>query len=69
MENKRWGQRAAKAGIAKGQVVLGAGEKRDFPSIDHFHARWHLTHRPGGSVPVTLWDADEERSVQLPVGD
>ncbi len=68
-ENKRWGQRAAAAGIAKGQVVLGAGGKRDFASIDHFHAWWRLTRKAGESVPVTLWEGGEEREIPLPVGE
>jgi hypothetical protein len=41
-DNRRYGEAAAAAGLAVGDVVLAVDGRRDFTSIDHFHAWWRL---------------------------
>jgi hypothetical protein len=66
-ENQRFGRRAAKAGIRDGMVVLGTTTKRDFESIDHFHAWWRLNVQPGSTVKVVVLQAGTEVIVDVPV--
>jgi S1-C subfamily serine protease len=66
-----WGDQAhrgapvKKAGIKKGDVVLSFAGKRDFRSIDHFHAWVSLTRTAGETVEVELLRGGERRTVEL----
>ena len=67
-ENQRWGKAAAAAGVRDGMIVLGTEEKRDFLSIDHFHAWWRLQVEPGSTVRLAIWKHGELTFIRLPVG-
>ncbi len=66
-ENQRWGQAAARAGIRDGMVILGTETKRDFQSIDHFHAWWRLEVEPGSVVRVAFWKDGEVDFIDMNV--
>lgn len=68
-ENQRWGKAAAAAGVHDGMIVLGTAEKRDFQSIDHFHAWWRLQVQPGSTVRVAILKQGELAYIDLPVGE
>jgi membrane-associated protease RseP (regulator of RpoE activity) len=65
--NARLGRAAARAGVREGQVVLGTTIKRDFESVDHFHAWWRLTRRVGEEVELLLWKDGIQTKLVLPV--
>jgi hypothetical protein len=48
------GRNAQKAGLRKGDVVIAVGGQRDFESVDHFHAWYRLTRRPGETLDVEI---------------
>lgn len=62
-ENSRLGQAAQRRGLRKGQIVLGTSQKRDFASIEHFHAWWRLTRAVGEEFDLILWEDGQERAV------
>lgn len=66
-ENQRFGKEAARAGLRQGDVLLCAAGKRDFDSVDHFHAWWRLTRSLGERVPVEVMREGERRTLELEV--
>lgn len=64
-EEARTGQNAAKAGLKKGDVVLSVDGKRDFESVDHFHAWVRLTKREGDTLDLETLRAGERRTLEL----
>jgi hypothetical protein len=66
-EERRYGEAAVRAGVQKGDVVLGADGKRDFASPDHFQAWWRLEVKPGQRVRLEVLRGEERRTVELPV--
>jgi len=68
-ENRRWGQAAARAGVRDGMTILGTKAKRDFDSIDHFHAWWRLTVKPQSTVTLVIWEDGKEVELAVPVGE
>ena len=54
-ENARFGRGAREQGLRKGEIVLGTSLKRDFDSVDHFHAWWRLTRRPSEHFDLLVW--------------
>ena len=68
-ENQRWGKAAAAAGVRDGLIVLGTADKRDFQSIDHFHAWWRLEVEPGSTVNLAVWKDGKTEFLRLPVGE
>jgi hypothetical protein len=66
-DNQRFGQAAERAGLRLGDVFLAAAGKRDFASIDHFHAWWRLTREAGERVALELVRAGERWTVELEV--
>lgn len=65
----RYGRAAQRAGLAKGDVVYGVGEKEEFDSIEHFHAWWRLTREPGEAVRIRFMRDGQRREVELGVLD
>lgn len=61
------GKSAAKAGIKKDDVVVGAGGRRDFSSHQHFQAWFRLTRKAGEKVEVVVLRAGREEKLELPV--
>ena len=49
--NARYGRNALRI-LRKGDIVFSIGGETDFDSIDHFHAWFRLTQKPGDTVPV-----------------
>ncbi|QDV05582.1 hypothetical protein Poly30_10800 [Planctomycetes bacterium Poly30] len=66
-ENQKVGKAAAAAGIHEGLIVLGTESKRDFLSIDHFHAWWRLSVSPGSTVRVAVWNAGAVEIIPIPI--
>lgn len=66
-ENARYGEAAKTAGLREGDVFLSANGKRDFASVDHFHAWWRLELESGSSVALELLRAGERRTLTLAV--
>lgn len=62
------GWAAQGAGLARGDLVYGVGDRRAFDSMDHFHAWWRLTRRPGERVALRFVRDGERREVELVVG-
>ncbi len=48
-------------------VILGTETKRDFQSIDHFHAWWRLEVEPGSVVRVAFWKDGEVDFIDMNV--
>ena len=67
-ENQRFGKAAVAAGVHEGMIVLGTEDKRDFLSIDHFHAWWRLSVEPESTVRIAVWENGKTRLLPLPVG-
>jgi S1-C subfamily serine protease len=63
----RFGQAAQRAGVRKGDVVLGVNGRADFQSHDHFQAWWRLNLRPGDVARVELLRGGERRVAELTV--
>lgn len=63
----RFGHAAQRAGVRKGDVVLGVNGERAFASHDHLQAWWRLSLRPGDVARVELLRDGERRTVELPV--
>ena len=61
------GQRAKQAGLRKGDVVVGIGGKSDFDGVDHFHAWYCLTRRPGEKLPLDILRDGKRQRLTLPV--
>jgi hypothetical protein len=57
------GRAAAAAGIRKGDVVLSFAGRRDFRSLDHFHAWVRLCLRTGQTVDIELLRSGERRTL------
>lgn len=66
-ENARYGEAAKTAGLREGDVFLSANGKRDFATVDHFHAWWRLELAPGASVALETLRAGERRTLALDV--
>lgn len=66
-ENRRFGEAARAAGLRKGDLFLAAAGKRDFASVDHFHAWWRLTRGEFDSVPILVRRGDDELRLEIPV--
>lgn len=66
-ENARYGRAAERAGLRQGDVFLSAAGTSDFASVDHFHAWWRLTRRPGERVVIEVLRAGERRSLVLEI--
>ena len=62
----RYGQRARKAGLRKGDLVLGV-EGASLRHHAHFHSWWRLTRQPGDEVVLRVRRGDQERRVRLEV--
>ena len=62
--NSRLGRAAARQGLRSGQLVLGTSRKRDFDSVEHFHAWWRLALEPGEELEVVLWEEGAERALE-----
>lgn len=63
----RFGEVAVRAGVRKGDVVLGVNGRVDFDSHDHFQAWWRLTLHPGETARVELLRDGARRVVELTV--
>jgi len=63
------GRRARKAGLREGDLVYQVNDLREFASIDHFHAWWRLTRKPGDEVTIHLLRDGERREIVMAVGD
>ena len=66
-ENAYTGRNAEKAGIRRNDIFLSAAGKRDFTSLNHFHAWFRLTRKVGTRVPIVLLRGKKRITVQLPV--
>lgn len=66
-ENRRFGEAARAAGLRKGDVFLEAAGKRDFASVDHFHAWWRLTRGEFETVPILVRRETEALPLELPL--
>ena len=66
-ENARYGEAAQRAGLREGDVFLAVGGKRDFASVDHFHAWWRLERAPGTSLALEILRAGEPRTLTLEI--
>lgn len=66
-ENARYGAAAKSAGLREGDVFLAVNGKRDFASVDHFHAWWRLELVPGATVELEVLRAGERRTLPLAV--
>jgi membrane-associated protease RseP (regulator of RpoE activity) len=63
----RFGEEARRAGVRKGDVVLGVNGHTSFESHDHFQAWWRLNLQPGATAHVDLLRAGERRVAELTV--
>ena len=61
------GEQAHDAGIRRGDVITAFAGKRDFESIDHFHAWVRLTRAVGEVVEVELLRGGEKTVVEFEV--
>ncbi len=50
----RYGQNAQKAGIQKGDIVIGADGRKDFKSTGHFQAYYRLVKKPGSKLTLQV---------------
>jgi hypothetical protein len=66
-EFRRFGAAAKAAGIAKGDVVVGADGRRDFAGEPHFQAWYRLTHAAGDVVRIERLRDGERRTATLTV--
>jgi len=66
-ENAATGRNARKAGLRKGDVILSLAGKNDFRSMDHYHAWFRFTRKPGSRVPVVRLRDGKRTTVELPV--
>jgi hypothetical protein len=64
---QRFGEAATRAGLRKGDVFLASDGKRDFASVDHFHAWWRLTRTSGAHVELEILRDGERRTLDLEV--
>ncbi len=62
-----YGKRAGEAGLRADDIVLAVAGKRDFESVDHFHAWWRLTRQAGEVVPIHVLRNGEPMVFQLEV--
>lgn len=61
------GNNAIKAGLRKGDVVVGVGGKRDFASELHFQSWFRLTQRPGTEIEFEVLRGGQVVKVRLPI--
>ncbi len=66
-EDADTGRNAEKAGLRKGDVVLGVDGGPRFESPDHFQAWFRLEARPGRDVTLLLWRKGRVEKLRLPV--
>lgn len=66
-ENAATGRNARKAGLRKGDVILSLAGKNDFRSMDHYHAWFRFTRKPGSSVPIVRLREGKRTTLALPV--
>lgn len=62
------GRAAREAGLREGDIVYRVGDQTTFASIDHFHAWWRLTRKPGEQVEVRYVRERERGVITLTVG-
>ena len=65
--NNAWGQNARKAGIRKGDVVVGAGGKNDFSTVLDFHEWFRMTQKSGSVIQIDLIRGGKRLKVKLPI--
>jgi predicted metalloprotease with PDZ domain len=69
-EEPRYGREAKRAGIRKGDVVVGVavgGEAAELKTAQHLHAWWRLTREPGDAVEVTVLRKGKRQTLTLKV--
>lgn len=66
-EFSRYGNEATRAGLRKDDVVVSAGGRTDFASIEELHAWWTLTREPGETVEVVVLRGGERRVLEVNV--
>ncbi len=66
-EFSRYGKEATRAGLRKDDVVVSAGGRTDFASIEELHAWWTLTREPGETVEVVVLRGGERRVLEVNV--
>lgn len=66
-ENSRTGRNAARAGIRKGDVLLGAAGKSDFTGEAHFQSWFRLTQRIGATCELSVLREGVKHRVELPI--
>lgn len=63
----KYGQNAQRAGLKKGDVVLGADGRSDFRSPAHFQAWFRLTRKPGSRVVLQVARGGKPQRISLDV--
>jgi hypothetical protein len=63
--NAATGKNAAKAGIRRGTIVTSVDGKSDFLGMNHFHAWFRMTRRPGKPVRVEVIQNGTRRTLEL----
>jgi len=66
-EARRFGAEAERAGLRQGDVFLAAAGKRDFASVDHFHAWERLTRTSGERIAVEVLRDGARTTLELEV--
>lgn len=66
-DNRRFGASAESAGLRKGDIVTRIAGRNDFASVDHFHAWWRLTRKPGDVVELEILRGQERQLLRLQV--
>lgn len=64
--SRRYGLAAKRAGLRTGDVIVSVGKAR-LESLDHLHAWWRLTRRPGETVEVVVLRGKEQRTLRVQV--
>ena len=59
--NRHLGEAARRRGLRKDHIVLGTSARRDFDSVEHFHAWWRLTLQADEDLELILWQDGAER--------
>ena len=53
--------------IRKGDVIVSVGGKDDFESVDHFHAWFRLTQKPGTEVEIVRLRGGKKAKLRMKV--
>ncbi len=61
------GRNAQRAGIRKGDVILSIGGEGDFRSVEHFHAWFRLTQKPGTEVAIVRLRGGRKETLRMKV--